>query len=179
MLFVSIETFFVAWLAATILYQFPPLARALSRIDIFRMLPKWTFFAPNPGQHDLHLLCRDRTREGVLTDWQEAVCIDASLGVPGLWNPEKRVPKVLWDCWASLQHFLAQQSFSPENIQVSGGYLVLLNAALRAPKTSDALERQFTLVRSTGFSHRDIEPIYISYFHLLKTDSRPVSKHVD
>jgi hypothetical protein len=158
---------FSIWMVATILYQFDKPSLYLSRFDVFRLLPRWTFFSPNPGQHDMHLLYRDRLQSEALTDWYEVDFIGTPAAIPILWNPEKRLAKVLWDCWAAIQHFSKLDGYAPLYLALSGAYLVLLNIAQRAPSFETSIERQFALVRSRGFVDREIEPLFVSGFHAL------------
>ena len=50
-----VSVVFCLWLFTTILYQFDKCAVVISKFDVFHIIPRWTFFAPNPGQHDMHL----------------------------------------------------------------------------------------------------------------------------
>ena len=161
------------WFVATVFFQFDAPGLLLSRLDIFRILPRWTFFSPNPGQHDMHLLCRDRTGSGTLSEWLEVDFIATPAAIPVLWNPEKRFAKVLWDCWASIQHLGRQEGHNPLYLPMSGAYIVLLNIALRFPRAEGAFERQFALMRSQGFINRTIQPIFVSTFHQLPSCELP------
>jgi hypothetical protein len=163
----GVGVLFLVWIAATILFQFDAPSLFLSRFDVFRILPRWTFFSPNPGQHDMHLVYRDRRLSGLLTAWREVDFIATPAAIPLLWNPEKRLAKILWDCWASIQHFNKLNGYNPVFLPVSGAYVMLLNVALRGPRIDDGYERQFALLRSKGFVSREIQPLFVSQFHLL------------
>src|SRR3954470_12564692 len=86
------------WFVVAVLNQFR--FRWFDRVrrrDRLYLLPAWTFFAPNPGRSDYHLVYRDRRRDGSLTDWREV-----PLGAPRrpyscVWNPRKRARKALSD----------------------------------------------------------------------------------
>lgn len=159
----AIAGLFVLWLMLTVAYQFDAPARKLARWDIFRLLPRWTFFAPNPGHHDLHLLYRDMLG-GRCGPWQEVdLAGDASV-IPVLWNPGKRIAKILWDSWGSIQYLTGKLEMPADRIQLTAGYLVLLNMASR-PNRSAGVERQFAIVRSTGFTDRQIDPLFLSMPH--------------
>lgn len=152
------------WFLLTLLFQVDKFSLILSRYDIFRLIPRWTFFSPNPGQHDLHLLYRDKLSNGEYGSWKE-VSLTGHKVIPPIWNPYKRLPKILWDCWASIQYLMIKKSVSSNKVQISGAYLILLNLSMRTKKDSGAKQRQFSLVRSQGFKNRKIEPLFVSHFH--------------
>ena len=99
--------------------------------------------------------------------------------IPILWNPEKRLAKILWDCWASIQHFTKLDNYDPAFLPMSGGYIVLLSIALRSPGASDACERQFALLRSKGFVDREVDPLFVSQFHTLPKADSPLTEAID
>src|SRR5579863_3705743 len=71
---VAVTVFLACWFLATILCQFRDTKLSTfirGRLDLFAMIPLWTFFAPKPGKRDYHLLYRDRDEPGTLTEWQE------------------------------------------------------------------------------------------------------------
>jgi hypothetical protein len=162
---IAVGGFFIAWLVLTILFQFDSLAVPISRFDYFRLIPRWTFFSPNPGHHDLHVLYRDRNAAGHMTEWQELPFPAPSTTIPILWNPEKRMNKILWDSWLSIQYLTTKENVPAAHLPLAGAYMVLLNIVMRGERNEEYPFRQFSLVRSTGFSARTPEPIFVSTFH--------------
>src|SRR5690348_12432463 len=64
---ILIALFFLGWFILSILNQFGfAWFDKITRHDHFSLLPLWTFFAPNPGQSDYHLIYRDRKTDGSL-----------------------------------------------------------------------------------------------------------------
>lgn len=62
----------MGWLAASILNQFRfSWFQRFRQYDSFSLLPIWSFFAPNPGQSDYHLVFRDRQHDGSHSEWSE------------------------------------------------------------------------------------------------------------
>lgn len=156
------------WVLLTLIFQFDRFAGVVSIYDVFRLVPRWTFFSPNPGHHDLHLVIRDKLPSGELTPWNE-VCLNyAGTAVPFVWNPGKRIAKVLWDSWASIQYLGNKENVPASRLPMSGAYMMLLGLANRTPVSHPQALRQFAIVRSTGFSDRTPEPLFVSLFHVVE-----------
>src|SRR6516165_3344166 len=60
--------------------------------DVCGIIPLWTFFAPNPGMTDYHLMWRDRYADHSCSPWHEVVAPSASW-LKAIWNPHKRSRK--------------------------------------------------------------------------------------
>jgi hypothetical protein len=94
---------FVVWLTLTILVHLPRVDKILARhfgsLLLLMMLPRWNFFAPNPGVHDYILLYRDRcSKTGSIGSWHEAISpIARSRLIGALWNPDKILNKTMID----------------------------------------------------------------------------------
>src|ERR1700749_2377098 len=89
--------FVILWLAATIGYQFTPVRAAIGRLDVLRLLPRWSFFAPFPTMRDSHLVVRDLCDDGKICAWQPAAAFPVRRPIDAIWNPAKRPQKVLSD----------------------------------------------------------------------------------
>jgi hypothetical protein len=160
----------LVWFALSVVQQFGP--RWFEHVrdyDVFGLLPLWTFFAPNPGHSDFHLVYRDRDDDGVLTNWREFVLCHERRSVEWLWNPDKRGKKVLADVAATLTDY-ANADAPPDDLMLSLPYLLLLNVvAGLEPRTG--VTRQFAVVETFGY--RPIQPtrvILVSDFHPLEAD---------
>src|SRR5436305_216126 len=90
------------WLLLTALAQFRWVAARISRFDNFRLVPTWTFFAPNPGVVDYHLVVRDRDSNGTASAWSGVEIAAERHPLNCFWNPQKRPKKVLLDAVQSL-----------------------------------------------------------------------------
>lgn len=139
------------WLAASVLYQFRfGWMLRLTRFDVVHILPKWTFFAPNPGCTDYHLLYRDSV-DDILTEWIELPLVQERSVLAALWNPRKRVCKCLLDL---TQVLVTSYSASPEQekaIVLSLPYLLILNYVSSLESSTRSKARQFMILQSHGF----------------------------
>jgi hypothetical protein len=90
---------FGAWLVATAASQHPH--RAFDRFrdydPIGLILPDWRFFAPEPAQHDFHLLCRVLSADERQIPWSEATRITPRLWSHAVWFPDRRRDKAIVD----------------------------------------------------------------------------------
>lgn len=159
-------TVVAAWLILTVFAQFRPLAARISLYDPFRFIPTWTFFAPNPGVVDYHVVVRDELSDGSLTGWRS---IDIA---PGrhfwnfLWNPQKRPKKILLDAVQSLVTISRMPSYADGYEVVSLPYLLILHLAETSPNIySGNTRRQFAIVHSSGHVEKSIQLSYLSQFH--------------
>src|ERR1700686_2969061 len=86
---------YVGWLAATIAIQFhSSCPHWLRAVNVFWLIPVWTFFAPNPGMTDYYLLYRDRLPDGSFDNWRKVELKNSPNGFRvALWNPTKRKHK--------------------------------------------------------------------------------------
>lgn len=160
----------VAWLAATLAYQYSPVQVAIGRLDPFKVLPSWAFFAPNPAYHDYHLLVRELRRDGTAGPCTPIGFFpDRCLGHL-LWNPVKRPRKILQDAMQSIKR-IRKWSASEEVVQCSLPYLVLLHyVSTQHTCSADAVALQFAVVESSGRSEGRLWISFVSGFHRL---SRP------
>lgn len=141
----------------------------------------WTFFAPNPGKSDYHLIYRDRRRSGVVEDWTEIPLTHRRTMLSSLWNPMRRDTKTLPDIVnvvASLVKHHQDQGTPDEDlgdiVMLSTPYLMLLTLVTsRVAIRQDVGQRQFALVESYGFD-RSTPPdvVLCSPFHAVAS-ARP------
>src|SRR5215210_3051032 len=117
---------YILWVAATVANQFHSWCPAwLRAVDVFGLIPVWTFFAPNPGMTDYYLLYRDRLPGGSFDNWRKVELKPSENGFRlALWNPAKRKHKALSDMVSSLIR-LANQSRSEALVTVP--YILILN----------------------------------------------------
>jgi hypothetical protein len=165
-----------AWFALTILNQARWTRRFVSAIvsrDIGGLVPVWTFFAPNPGDTDTHLLFRDRDADGRVTAWREASAAGRR-HVLDLWNPRRRIHKGIVDVIYDLtkRDPRTPHTSSPAPVSkrrmVSFPYVLLLNYVSQLPGDFGAIERQFAIVRTPGIAFR-AQPniLFVTPFHKL------------
>jgi hypothetical protein len=161
---------FVAWMIVSALNQHPRTRRFVLYLvnrDIFSLIPIWTFFAPNPGCTDLHLLYRDRDAEGGTTDWREIVVSGRDSWLD-LWNPHRRISKGVTDVGPDLTHgtdYVPRNSVDKKKV-LGFPYLLLLNYVCSQPADFRAEMRQFALARTGGFgTEGSPEVVFLSAFH--------------
>jgi hypothetical protein len=170
---------FGVWLALTVLWQFETLrdrSTLLRRVNVLRMLPVWTFFAPRPGMSDTHILHRDRLADGSVTPWAQLPLIDERRWYHWLWNPRKRLDKLAVDAVSDVKSFklAAERSgidaqLVQQQVKLSKGYLLLLNiAASQARAAADSTARQFVIAEANHIGgRRAVTPLFVSPFHKL------------
>lgn len=133
------------------------------------LIPLWTFFAPSPGVHDLHLLYRDKLRGGGVRETCCVPTIGRRCLRHALWNPEKFRNKILSDLAESLVTQYAQIVEERRDVRIimlSTAYLVMANLAMKMPQPPDVTARQFILARDKTFEpHPAREIVFLSEFH--------------
>ena len=159
-------TLFGVWLILSALNQFyhGKWIAPLKRRDKLGLIPIWTFFAPNPGRSDHHLLYRDETEDGVGC-WKE---IDLRRGsiVRAFWHPARRVNKAVNDAIHSLMRPRPELKDSRRGRMIEVPYITLLSYVSRQPRGFNALRRRFLIARTEGVeSHDRPKIIFISEAH--------------
>ena len=163
----ALNGFLAGWFGLTVAQQFKKRPRWLTAVDPTNVfVPVSTFFAPNPGIHDTHLLIREQLADGTLTDWAEEGVAEKRTLRHALWHPVRRKEKVLFDVAAELsQHVKKERRI--EHLQLSTPYLSLLTfATYRCPHPPEAEKVQFMLLTSAGREEtEDPRPVFTSAFH--------------
>ena len=159
--------FVVAWLLVTALGHLAPLKLWVNKVDRFHLVPRWNFFAPNPGDRDYHLVVRDRCSDGRLTEWRNVPVYVPRPRLAWLWHPQKRAPKVLSDAVQAIRFLHRHQSVSDSALPFCLPYLLLLSRASKVPpRAPDAVELQFAIIEATG--HEDTRALrcaFVSSYH--------------
>lgn len=159
------------WLLVTLAYQYSPVQVAIGRVDPFKLLPSWAFFAPRPAYHDAHLVVRELRRNATLGPCTPVGSFPDREPLHLLWNPAKRPRKVLQDAMQAVKR-LRRWSASDEVVQCSLPYLLLLHYASRHYRCGpDAIALQFAVVETTGSGERRLWISFVSGFHRLSPSS--------
>lgn len=162
----------VTWFMFTVICQFRSNKISTfikSYIDCFGLIPLWTFFAPNPGKRDYHILYRDKKKDETISNWQELSITEERTLFSWFWNPDKRDKKILSDVVqnliSQLPHYKGENK-STNLLMFSMPYIIILNALSHYNKTSDTDYRQFMLAESAGYL-KETQPaiILLSIFH--------------
>lgn len=171
--------FLTSWFAVSIIWQFR--FKKLDRIkslDILGLFPNWTFFAPNPGTSDYHIVYRLSNEKCITTNWQEMPLIKHRTFYNFIWNPQKKKVKLLIDCVGTLVQLVQKyHEFEMDEHQITQNmctcvpYLLILNAVnsfATKDATTFATHIQFALIESFGLqSELSPKPLLCSPFHKL------------
>lgn len=162
----SILTFFSVWLLISICCQFnkTKIGTFLRQLDLFSLIPYWSFFAPNPGTTDYHLLYRDKVDSNTGSYWKEYKLSSNRSLVGAVWNPKKRTKKVLSDAVSSL--ITLSKDLKDNEYKTTLPYIALLNFIASIPRGNTATATQFMIMESYGhFTERKPVVIFRSEFH--------------
>lgn len=167
----SVEEYLVSgllalWLAVTMICQ--PESRLSAWIrkrDHLNLVPAWTFFAPNPGVQDFHLLFRDELTDGRTTPWQEIQLVSLPVVFGMLWNPGRRQNKALIDIVKYLAQEAIVRRMDPHGLRISLPYIALLNFVSNLPRAYQPTKTQFMLMRSSRLPALEPECELVSAMH--------------
>ncbi|MET0885763.1 MAG: hypothetical protein ABWX92_04860 [Mycetocola sp.] len=167
----ALTVVFTLWLLASIPNQFRwEWWERIARRDVLGLLPRWTFFAPRPGRHDLHILIRDWSA-GSPGQWRELERRPPTPWRRAFWNPDRFVRKTVTDTGNALVRAASRpEAGSPTSIQLHSAYIEILGWVMAAPPpvqdTSPGDARQFILVRTqTDRPGRRLDVTFISFEH--------------
>lgn len=156
----------VAWFAASALHQFRfEWWTRLARFDPLHLLPRWSFFAPNPGRYDVHVVYRTWTATAP-GSWREITTTRLSKW-QWCWNPTRYTNKGICDLVNSLYGTIQSGKNAPRSVILSGPYISLLSLVM-AQRVDDraTTHRQFAIVATQHFAEqRQLEVKYISEVH--------------
>lgn len=165
---------FGVWLYVTIASQVRSLTswRPWMPVSIVKMLvqigllPRWTFFAPNPAIFDNHLLMRTGGSAAGLSEWIDVGFFGEWSPIVGLWNPLKKEKKTLSDMVALLareHRELIRARLDEELIILSVPYISILG--LCSSYCEQGALVQFSIARTVGPARNDTEIVFISEVH--------------
>jgi hypothetical protein len=139
------------WLILSAIHQFSfdCINKLVGRYDRFMLMPRYTFFAPNPGSTDYRLLIRDFRSENEPSAWQEIPLVRKRSLLDAFWNPDKRRSKGLFDLAQSLMQ-VRRESENPSVLMTSVPYIALLHFIDRLPREGTVRQRQFMVVQTYG-----------------------------
>lgn len=136
---------FAIWLLVTVVAQCPgKIPAMLRRYDYLQLIPRWTFFAPNPETSDFRLLVRYQYLDGNLGGFTEIALYEHGILRP-LWNPARRNAKILIDSVHILTD-LANHGIT--ELERTVPYLLIKNFVKNLPKDSSVAALQFIIVSS-------------------------------
>lgn len=164
MFFVFVLLFSI-WLILTLAIQFnTSFANTISQWDVLCLLPRWTFFAPNPGHTDIRVLVRFGN-SSLIGSWRElwlsSRADDASTLVRGLVNPYRRVEKLLFD----FRNALMEPSITATQVRMSSEYIALLEISELVARSLGCETVQFLLAETNYTLPTQFRVILISDMH--------------
>lgn len=171
MILFLVSAFYIGWLLITCVSQ--PLfftTNWISRYDVLRLIPIWTFFAPNPGVSDFNLLSRFKLQDGTITTFDEIPLRGPKKISTALFNPHRRLQKALHDHARSVVMQIETEltDENRDNIKLTFSYISLLSYCAELPAPADAHFIQFIILESFGYQPlTDTRLIINSEFHKL------------
>lgn len=156
---------FSLWLTLTVAIQFnSSFTSLLSHWDALGLLPRWTFFAPNPGHTDIRVLVRFGGASGA-TSWSElwlsSRVDDRRTVIRGLFNPYRRVEKLLFD----FRNELIDPTINPTQVRMSSEYIALLTISEMAAQIPGVIAVQFMLAETNFTLATPFRVVMISDMH--------------
>jgi hypothetical protein len=155
---------FGAWLLATAASQHPQ--RAFDRFreydPIGLLLPNWRFFAPEPAQHDFHVMHRVLTADERQTPWSEATRITPRAWRHAVWFPDRRRDKAMFDVCNELIMLMGVPSVDLTTTSPFELLRDFVELRVRDEYADEPLPQgfQFLIARHTGHDE-DHEPDYL------------------
>jgi hypothetical protein len=153
-----------AWFLATAASQHPH--RVFDRVRDYDptglLVPNWRFFAPEPAQHDFHLLYRVLSTDGEQSPWREALQIAARRWLHAVWYPDRRRDKAMFDVCTELLRSMAAPA---RDVTLAPAYQLLadfVESSIRAQHGDRAMPQgfQFLVARHSGHD-AEHDPDYI------------------
>jgi hypothetical protein len=157
----------VVWFIASAIHQFRfPWWSRISRFDALNLLPRWSFFAPNPGRHDFHVVYRDWVDDQP-GPWMQLAATNVDTRWRWLWNPSRYTNKAISDLANGLYQARQLSAEEPWTVMLSSSYISLLHMVMAQPPTTlETYRRQFAIVRTHGFgTGRQLEIAFASEVH--------------
>jgi hypothetical protein len=152
------------WLVVTVGSNHP-----LTQFDRLRrhdrhglLIPNWRFFAPEPAQHDLHVLHRVLSADGAQTPWRLTSRYAPRAWSHVMWHAQRRREKALFDIFVQLA--MAKDA-GRRDVSRTAAYRLLrdfVEHAVRHEHAGGAMPRgfQFVVARDTGHDEQQ-EPTYL------------------
>ena len=143
---------FSVWFLLTIAFQKNNrLSRLTTRFDRFTLVPRWSFFTPDPGASNYHFVYRSRDDKTSASTWLEINLSPRGILFP-LWNPRKRYREGMIELFQLLALFSINHS--AERLQFTAPYIILLELARKrlGGSVSSQTIYQFALVETRGAS---------------------------
>ncbi|EFC86707.1 hypothetical protein [Parafrankia sp. EUN1f] len=167
---VAVGLVFAGWFAASVLNQFAlGWWKRIVRYDLLGLVPRWTFFAPDPAREDVHIVYRDRsgTTRG---PWRALTTAPPNPWVRWIWNPGRFERKASIDLVNGLRSSRQQLKEHPNALILSTPYVGLAGWVARQSRDSSAAYREFAVLTSMGFPpDQELSVEFASQAHRLES----------
>ncbi|MBE7172093.1 MAG: hypothetical protein INR73_16010 [Williamsia sp.] len=166
--------FFSMYLLVSAVCQIPgKWTDQIRKWDYLNLVPAWSFFAPNPATHDLHLLIRDQLVDGSLSRWKEILPSKPHRFLSVVWNPGRRHTKAFFDIIKNFALVVKANGEKPELVMLSLPYLAILNYVSHLPREHQSCKTQFLVMRTerltrSGATENDPFVVFLSSLHSLE-----------
>lgn len=167
---ILVGAFYLTWLLVTCINQTSyKWNRVILGYDLFRLIPVWTFFAPNPGVSDYNLLYRFRLADGTITEFTQVPLKAPHKIGTAVFNPNRRLQKALHDHAQTITIEVASGILTEENkenIKLTFNYISILNYCARLRTVPGTHALQFMILETFGYRElREPRLILNSGFH--------------
>lgn len=162
-----VGVFLLLWLIGSVFHQFRlQWWNRIARFDQLNLLPRWTFFAPNPGRNDYHIVYRNWVDENP-GEWQEICTFTTGSLWRWIWNPSRYPSKAVSDLANALSRSIYFHRDEPRAVLLSDAYISILSWVMsQQPTLPETSHRQFALIVTQGFGdNRQLELKYLSKVH--------------
>jgi hypothetical protein len=158
---------FAAWLVLSAASQHPDRNfDRMRKVDPTRaLIPDWRFFAPNPAQHDVHVLYRVVLPGGETSEWALSSEFAIRSWSNFAWLPDRRRDKGLFDICIAMGRIIQEGG---AGLTEAVPYQLLRNFVARTVSRRYVgqprpLGFQFAMVRHTGYDEEpDLEYLMVS-----------------
>lgn len=145
---ITVTGVFAVLLTVTVLHNSGVRGHAVETIRRLGLIPKWTFFAPDPATSDLQLLYRDLFTDGQCSQWRAVADLSKPRPLSTMvWNPKKRLRKAIRDIVVSFP--FGEAETRPEMLKLSQPYLLVLSYVSQLPRLPGPNATQFMIMEQT------------------------------
>lgn len=148
-------------------------------LDQFKLIPIWTFFAPNPCETDNVIIYKNfDENQNEVSGWKEVELYNKNIYFSFIWNPTKRLDKILSDSVVEIKEITLlvnkgkyiEPDYLDSIIKTSCGYLYILNFVASIRNIDSKVKfRQFAILETKGLDeNKEIYPFYLSSLHKIR-----------
>lgn len=153
---VAVVAALACWFVLTVVQQFdPPWWVRRRHRDAWNLVPRWTFFAPNPAGQDAHVVVRVR-RDGQWSGWTALTPAPPDRRITWCWHPARILRKAAIDLVNGLRTSGRDVADVPAALVLTGPYLALVAWAAAQPGVEPGDDVQFAVVTGRGFGDDEV-----------------------